>query len=47
MNTGNLAVHQWLMNSHPHLVAKYIQFDDAHHFEPLRLHCAVADLAKL
>ena len=28
MNTGNLAVHQWLMSSYPHLVAEYIQFDD-------------------
>ena len=46
MNTCNLAVHQWLMTSHSHLVAEYIQFDDAHPFEPLRLHCAVADLAK-
>ena len=46
MNTGNLAVHQWLMSTHPHLVAEYIQFDDITPFEPLRLHCAVADLAK-
>ena len=27
MNTCNLQVHQWLMTTHPHLVAKYIQYD--------------------
>ena len=46
MNTGNLAVHQWLMSTHPHLVAEYIQFDDVTPFEPLQLHCAVTDLFK-
>ena len=46
MNTGNLSVHKWLMTSHPHLVAEYIQFDDTNPFEPLRLHCAVEDLSK-
>ena len=44
MNTGNLTVHKWLMTKHPHLVAKYIQFDDSRPFEPFKLHCAVKDL---
>jgi len=47
MNMGNLSVHQWLMTTHLHLVAEYIQFDDVHSFEPLRLYCAVEDLAKI
>jgi len=46
MNTGNLRVHQWLTTKHPHIVAKYIQYDDIHPFEPLQLHCTVNDLAK-
>ena len=46
MNTGNLAVHQWLITTQPHLVAEYIQFDDSRPFEPLQLHCAVEDLSK-
>ena len=44
MNIGNLGVHQWLVSTHPHLVTEYIQFNDLDPFEPLRLHCAVADL---
>ena len=46
MNVDNLAVYQWLVTSHPHLVAKYIQFDDIMPFESLQLHCAVEDLTK-
>ena len=44
MNTGNLHVHQWLITTHPHLVAEYIQYDDATPFQPLQLACAVRDL---
>ena len=44
MNTWNLLVHKWLMTMHPHLVAEYIKFDDSRPFEPLQLHCTVADL---
>ena len=43
MNTGNLAVHQWLITTQPHLVAEYIQFDDSMPFEPLQPYCAVED----
>ena len=32
------------MTKNPHLVAKYIQFDDSRPFEPFKLHCAVKDL---
>ena len=28
INTSNLVFHQWLITTHPHLVAQYIQFDD-------------------
>ena len=41
MDTGNLSVHQWLMTNHPHLVAEYIQYNNAHQFKPLQLVCAV------
>ena len=46
INNGNLAVHQWLITTQPHMVAEYIQFDDSHPFEPLQLHCAVEYLIK-
>ena len=44
INTGNLLVHQWLMTTHPHLVAEFIQYDDKNPFETLQLYCAVEDL---
>ena len=31
------------MTAYPHLVAEYIQYDDAAPFEPLQLACAVKD----
>ena len=46
MNTDNLAVHQWLITTQPHMIVEYIQFDDSHSFEPLQLHCTVEDLVK-
>ena len=46
MNTGNLAVHQWLITTQPYLVVEYIQYDDSRPFEPLQLHCADEDLSK-
>ena len=46
MNTGNLLVHQWIMTQYPELVAEYIQYDDENPFQPLKLECAVKDLAK-
>ena len=47
MNTGDLLFHKWLMTKHPHLVADYIQFDNSCPFQPLQLHCAVADLERV
>ena len=44
MNTGKPCVHKWLITDHPHLVAEYIQYDDANPFQPLQLACAVKDL---
>ena len=35
MDTGNIRVHQWLMTQHPSIVAEYIQYNDAHPFQPL------------
>ena len=46
MNTGNLRVHQWLMTQHPTVVAKYIQYDDANHFQPLQLQCSINDIVQ-
>ena len=43
MSTGNLSVYQWLMTNHTHLVAEYIQYDDAHPFDPVQLVSAVWD----
>jgi hypothetical protein len=45
MNTGNLAIHQYIITKHPSIVAEYIQFDDANPFDPIRLKCAVPQLA--
>ena len=44
MNTGNLHVHHLLITNYHHLVAEYIQYDDATPFQPLQLACAVHDL---
>ena len=44
MNTGNMYVHQWLMTTHPLIVAEYIQYDDSKPFQPLQLQCAVNSL---
>lgn len=41
MNTGNLALHQYIMTKYPHIVAEYIQCDDHNPFDPIRLVCAV------
>ena len=46
MNTGNLAVHQWLITTQPHLVAEYIQFDDRWPLEPLKLHWSAENLSQ-
>ena len=45
MNTGNLAIHQYIITQHPSIVAEYIQFDDANPFDPIRLECAIPQLA--
>ena len=39
MNTGNLKVHQWIMSTHPELVAEYLQYDDDNPFEPFTFEC--------
>ena len=44
MNIRNLRVHQWLMTQYPSIVAEYIQYDNAHSFQPLQLQCTVNDL---
>ena len=41
MHGRNLHVHQWLMNTPPHLAAEYIQYNDSKPFQPLQLQCAV------
>jgi len=46
MNTGNLAIHQWIITNYPEIVSEYIQYDDAHPFDPIQLQCAVKDLEK-
>ena len=46
MNTGDLLVHQWLMTTHLHLVAEFIQYNHRKPFQPLQLHCTVEDLVK-
>ena len=43
INTVNLNVHQWLMNTHPYLVTEYIQYDDATPFKPLKLASSAKD----
>ena len=45
MNTGNLTIHQYIITKHPSIVAEYIQFDDNNPFDPIRLECAVPQLA--
>ena len=43
MNTGNLLVHKWIMASFPHIVAEYLEYNDAEAFNPIQLLCAVED----
>lgn len=43
MNTGNLAVHQYLMTKHPELVISYSRYDDKNPFLPIELQCAVTE----
>ena len=47
MNTGNLNVHQWLITQYPHIVAEYLQYDDAETFEPLTILVVIKDLEKV
>ena len=47
MNTCNVRLYQWLMTKYQHIVAKYIQHDNIHPFEPLQLHCAVKNIARI
>ena len=47
MNTGNLLLHQYIITHFPDTVAEYIQYDDKEPFEPIRLECAVQDVAKV
>ena len=47
MNTGNLNIHQWLINQYPYMVAEYIQYDDVNTFEPLKLIVTIKDLEKV
>lgn len=44
MSTGNLGLHQWIMTKYPGIVAKYIQYDNAEPFEPIKLAVALQDL---
>ena len=44
MNIGNLRVYQWLITAYHHLVAEYIQYDDATPLQSLLLPCAVNTL---
>ena len=41
MNTGNLALHQWVITNHPDIVDSYEECNDANPFHPLMLDCAV------
>ena len=41
LNTGYLPYHQWVMASNPSLVSEYLEFDDTHPFEPIKLGGAI------
>ena len=47
MNTGNISTYQWLMAQYPHLVTKYIYYNDATPFQPLQLQYTIKDLEKV
>ena len=47
MNTGNLLLHQFIITTHPSIVAEYIQYDDSEPFDPIQLQCAVNELDKI
>ena len=44
MNIGNLRVYQWLITAYHHLVAEYIQYNDATLLQSLLLPCTVNTL---
>ena len=44
LNIGNLKIHQWVATTYPHIVKKWVEFDDKDQFEPLALNCALKDL---
>lgn len=47
LNTRNLAVHQWAATTYPHIVKRWIEFDDKDEFGLLALNYAIYDVKNI
>ena len=43
MNVGNIQLYQWIINTNPGIVERYIQFNDENPFYPICLNFSLGE----